>query len=85
MVVGVGGFLGIGEKNVAVNYDALKISTDENGDRKFVLDATSDELAAAPEFVTTAQKLAEMRAQQPPTMDQGAGSLAPTQPAAPAQ
>ena len=86
VVVGVGGFLGIGEKNVAVNYDAFNISTDENGNKKLVLDATSDELAAAPEFVTTAQKLAEARAQQPPATDQGARGLAPVQPPAqPAQ
>ena len=86
MVVGVGGFLGIGEKSVAVNYNALNITTDENGKKKLVLDATSDELAAAPEFVTTAQKLAEARAQQPPAADQSAGGLAPVQPPAqPAQ
>ena len=84
VIVGVGGFLGIGEKNVAVNFDALKITADENGDKKFVLDATKDELAAAPEFVTTAQKLAEMRVQQPPVPDQS-GGLAPMQPAAPTQ
>ena len=64
VIVGVGGFLGIGEKNVAVNYDALTVSTDENGDKKLVLDATADELAAAPEFKTTAEKVAELRAQQ---------------------
>ncbi len=86
VVVGVGGFLGIGEKSVAVNYAALNISTDENGDKKLVLDATKDELTAAPEFLTTAQKLADLRAQQPLPADQGAGALAPTQPpAAPAQ
>ncbi len=86
VVVGVGGFLGIGEKNVAVNYDALNITTDEDGNRKLVLDATADELAAAPEFVTTQQKLAELRAQQPPAADQGTGAVAPIQqPQAPAQ
>ncbi len=84
VVVGVGGFLGIGEKSVAVNFDALNITTDENGDKKLVLDATADELAAAPEFVTTEQKLAELRAQQPPVVDQGAGGLTPVQPAQPA-
>ncbi len=86
VVVGVGGFLGIGEKSVAVNYEALNIMTDENGNKKLVLDATADELAAAPEFVTTEQKLAELRAQQPPVVDQGMGAVAPIQqPQAPAQ
>ncbi len=77
MVVGVGGFLGIGEKNVAIDYDALSITADENGNKKLVLDATADELAAAPEFMPTQEKLAELRAQQPPTTDQGMGGLAP--------
>ncbi len=77
VIVGVGGFLGIGEKNVAVNYDAINVTTDENGNKKLVLDATSDELAAAPEFVTSAQKLAELQAQQPPTVDQGPGAVVP--------
>ncbi len=82
VIVGVGGFLGIGEKNVAVDYDALTVTADENGDKKLVLDATADELAAAPEFKTTAEKVAELRAQQAPS-DMGAGNTAPP-PLAPA-
>jgi hypothetical protein len=85
VVVGVGGFLGIGEKNVAVNYAALSVTTDEFGNKKFVLDATEDELAAAPEFTTTAQKLAEMRMQQAPAPATGPGGLAPAEPLEPAQ
>jgi sporulation protein YlmC with PRC-barrel domain len=86
VVVGVGGFLGIGEKAVAVNYSALNVTTDENGNKKLVLDATADELAAAPEFVTTEQKLAEAQAAQQPAIDQGTGVVAPLQqPQAPAQ
>ena len=77
IIIGVGGFLGIGEKNVAVAYDAVNISTDENGDKKLVLDATADELAAAPEFTTTSQKLAMLRAQQSEQETQGAGGMTP--------
>lgn len=61
LIVGVGGFLGIGEKQVAVAYDAIDISTDENGAKTLMLDATSDELAVAPEFMTTAEKLAMLQ------------------------
>jgi hypothetical protein len=85
MVVGVGGFLGIGEKQVAVAYDAFNISTDESGSRKLVLDATSDELAAAPDFVTAAQKLALMRAEQEQTLPPAEGMPAPAPEPAPAQ
>ena len=87
IIVGVGGFLGIGEKNVAVAYDAINVSTDADGNKKLVLDATADELAAAPEFTTTSQKLAMLRAQQSEQQTQGAGGMtpAPTPEPAPAQ
>jgi sporulation protein YlmC with PRC-barrel domain len=49
-VIGVGGFLGVGEKNVAVSFDSLKLVTDKDGDRYVVLDTTKEELQGAPEF-----------------------------------
>jgi hypothetical protein len=79
VVIGVGGFLGIGQKSVAVNYEALNVTTDENGARKLVLDASADELAAAPEFVTQAQKLAEAQA----PADTGGGMTPAPAPMAP--
>jgi sporulation protein YlmC with PRC-barrel domain len=49
VVIGVGGFLGLGEKNVAVQYD--RISWTEIDDTKtLIMDATKEELEAAPEF-----------------------------------
>lgn len=75
LIVGVGGFLGIGEKQVAVAYSAVDISTDENGNKRLMLNASSDELAAAPTFVTAAEKLAMLRAERertlPPASDGG--------------
>ena len=73
VIVGVGGFLGIGEKSVAVAYSAVNISTDENGNKKLVLDATLDELTAAPEFLTTAEKLAMIRAEQQQALPPASG------------
>jgi sporulation protein YlmC with PRC-barrel domain len=49
-VIGVGGFLGVGEKNVAVSFDSLKLVTDKDGDRYVVLETTKEELQGAPEF-----------------------------------
>lgn len=49
VVLGVGGFLGIGEKDVAVKFDRIQMTETENG-VKLVLNATKDELAAAPDF-----------------------------------
>ena len=50
-VIGVGGFLGIGEKNLAVPFDAVK-SEVINGQHVFVIDATKAELMAAPMYKT---------------------------------
>lgn len=87
VIVGVGGFLGIGEKAVAVAYNEIEIVTDENGDRRLILDATQDELAAAPEFLTIDEQLALMRQEQvAPAGDGATGLMPPTEPApAPAQ
>jgi sporulation protein YlmC with PRC-barrel domain len=48
-IVGVGGFLGIGERNVGVPFDALKQTTKDNK-TYLTLDATKDQLRSAPGF-----------------------------------
>ncbi len=50
VVIGVGGFLGMGEKNVAVPFDQLSWSTDANGNTFAYLTATKDQLKNAPTF-----------------------------------
>jgi hypothetical protein len=50
-VIGVGGFLGIGEKEVAVPFDALKSETVDNK-HVFSIDVTKEQLKAAPAFKT---------------------------------
>ncbi len=50
-VIGVGGFLGVGEKDVAVPFDAIKPDT-VNGKHVFVIDATKEQLKAAPSYQT---------------------------------
>jgi sporulation protein YlmC with PRC-barrel domain len=49
-VVGVGGFLGIGEKNVAVAFNSITWHMDENGGQFAVLSTTKEDLEAAPSF-----------------------------------
>jgi len=49
-VIGVGGFLGIGEHDVAVNFDSLRIGHDGNNKTVVSLNATKDSLKAAPEW-----------------------------------
>ena len=52
-MIGVGGFLGIGEKDVAVGFDRVSWS-DRDGQRIIVVSATKEDLQAAPEFQRTA-------------------------------
>ena len=72
VIVGVGGFLGIGQKDVAVNFDSIEPRTDEDGDVTLYLNATQDQLEAAPEFQTLAELDAARRANQPAAVDPAA-------------
>jgi sporulation protein YlmC with PRC-barrel domain len=54
VVIGVGGFLGIGEKNVGVNFDAIEETADESGNVVLVLNANTEDLEAAPQYITVA-------------------------------
>ncbi|ABS67271.1 PRC-barrel domain-containing protein [Xanthobacter versatilis] len=49
-VIGVGGFLGVGEKDVAVPFEAVEMTRATDGKNRLVLRKTKDELKAAPEF-----------------------------------
>jgi len=49
VIVGVGGFLGVGEKDVAVPFKALKIA-EKNGDRYLVMNTTKEALQSAPGY-----------------------------------
>jgi sporulation protein YlmC with PRC-barrel domain len=50
-VIGIGGFLGIGEKDVAVSFDALKGATFKDKPA-FEIDATKEDVTAAPSYKT---------------------------------
>jgi sporulation protein YlmC with PRC-barrel domain len=52
-VINVGGFLGVGSKLVAVPYGALKIGPVVEGSRVLLVDATKEQLQAAPAYVAT--------------------------------
>ncbi len=49
-VIGVGGMLGVGEKNVAFPFSALVFATDAQGARIVKLPATADQLRVAAKF-----------------------------------
>jgi sporulation protein YlmC with PRC-barrel domain len=50
LILGVGGFLGAGEKDVAVPFDAVKVTNNNNNKWYLVMNATKDELKSAPGF-----------------------------------
>ncbi|WP_299843173.1 PRC-barrel domain-containing protein [uncultured Jannaschia sp.] len=49
VLVEMGGFLGLGQREVQVPYDRLSIMTSETGDIRAYIDATQEELEAMPE------------------------------------
>ncbi len=59
VVIGVGGFLGMGEKHVAVEMASLDVINDDAGNPRLVTSATKTDLEAAPEFVSAADQKQE--------------------------
>ena len=68
-VLSVGGFLGIGDKHVAVPWNAL---TARGPDQPLVVAMTKTELEAAPEFATLADQRAQRQAALTPAAGPGA-------------
>jgi sporulation protein YlmC with PRC-barrel domain len=77
VVVGVGGFLGIGEKRVGLNWQQAQVMEGpDTTAKKIVINLTKADLQAAPAFKTKAERQAEdqaaaqqkqMQQQMPPT------------------
>ena len=70
-VIGVGGFLGIGEKSVALKMDRLKMASGADGTLQLSMDMSKDELSNTPTFKSKrdqdAEKAAEQRRKEQPT------------------
>ena len=65
-VIGVGGFLGIGERNVALTMDKLKMSHNADGSVMLTMDMTKDELSNAPVFKSKRDQDAEKKRSETP-------------------
>jgi sporulation protein YlmC with PRC-barrel domain len=50
VVIGVGGFLGMGEREVAVNFESLRMSRDSNSNLVLTVNANKEALKSAPEW-----------------------------------
>jgi sporulation protein YlmC with PRC-barrel domain len=71
-VIGVGGFLGIGEKGVALKMDRLKFASNpEGGGQMLTLDAKREELASAPSFKSKKDQDAEKQTERRRTESPG--------------
>jgi len=56
VLIGSGGFLGLGEKDVAVRFEDLKLARDENNSIKVVADLSKETLASAPDYETLSEQ-----------------------------
>lgn len=73
-VIGVGGFLGLGEKKVGVRFDAIESRVEpETKELVLMLDVTAEQLTQAPAYVTAAMKLAEQQAAEAARRQQSTG------------
>lgn len=84
IVVSVGGFLGMGKHDVALNRDQVQIQTrGERNERVAMVNMTKDQLKEAPEFKTLDRQRAEAdaeRARQQQGATAGAGARPGTTP-----
>lgn len=80
VIAGIGGFLGIGEKEVAVSMDQLQWTTDADGDKILVGQFSKEQLEAAPAFERDTlenRETADMERQQAPATEQTAEAEQP--------
>jgi len=56
VLVGSGGFLGLGEKRVALGFEDLRFAQDENGSIKIIANVSKETLASAPDYQTLAEQ-----------------------------
>ena len=79
VVIGVGGFLGMGEKDVAVEMASLDVVRDDAGTPRLVTNATKADLESAPEFVTAEEQAREADALRMQEETTTGGSEAPVE------
>lgn len=77
-IIGVGGFLGIGEKNVAVPIEKITVAQNtQDGSVKLTTSETAESLKAAPEFKTLSMQSAEKAPAATGTDTTATGSTTP--------
>lgn len=56
VIIGVGGFLGMGEREVALSFESLRMTRDQNNNTVVTVNATKEQLKGAPEWRWDTQK-----------------------------
>lgn len=79
VVIGVGGFLGIGEKAVAVDFQSLEFTLAADNTERWVLPTTAEALTAAPDFVWEEDEPVDAGGAMAPTDTMAPAPVAPAQ------
>jgi hypothetical protein len=56
VLIGAGGFLGMGQKDVAIRFEDLRLVREEDNGIKVIADLNQDTLASAPDYETLAEQ-----------------------------
>lgn len=65
VLIGAGGFLGIGQKDVAIRFEDLKLARDQDDNVTALVDISQDTLASAPDYETLAEQRMTVGSDQP--------------------
>jgi sporulation protein YlmC with PRC-barrel domain len=64
VLIGVGGFLGLGEKDVALRFEDLLVSRDDRNEVIVLANVSEDTLASAPDFETLNEQTLKVGARE---------------------
>jgi len=73
-LIGSGGFLGLGEKDVALRFEDLRLTRDDSNTIKIIADLNQETLAAAPDYETLADQTVTVGSTKGDREDAGGGA-----------
>ncbi|MGH6833824.1 MAG: hypothetical protein ACRECM_12535, partial [Methyloceanibacter sp.] len=71
VLIGSGGFLGMGEKDVALRFEDLRLVREEDNGIKVIVNVNQDTLASAPDYETLAEQQVAVGASKEDREDAG--------------
>lgn len=79
VLIGAGGFLGMGQKDVAIRFEDLRFVREEDNGIKVIADLNQDTLASAPDYETLAEQQLAVGSSKSDREDTG-GQTSPSSP-----